>query len=353
MRLLNRHVGSSVLAATLFVLLVLVGVDVLSAIIDQSDNLKGNYGFGEALIFVLLTVPGRIQEYIPFAALVGALIGLGTLASQSELIVMRASGVSTGRIIWMVMQPALLLMLLGLVISEYVAPPAEQLASTRRALAQNQSQAFTVKSGVWNREGDEFMHFNVVESLGVVRGVTLFRFNQKHQLQTSLFAETARYVDGVWRLEDGVQTHLDERATRSASFDKLDWETTLSPKLLSLVILEPDDLSISGLWSYASHLKQQGQSAGDYLLAFWSKLLQPLGTASLVLIAISFVFGPLREVTMGYRVFIGVLVGIIFRTSQDMLGPSSVVFGFQPMFAILAPILLCAIIGTVLLRRAG
>ncbi len=353
MKLLNRYVGMSVLGATLFVLLVLVGIDVISAIIDQSSDLEGNYDFGEALIYVLLTVPGRIQEYIPFAALVGALIGLGTLASQSELIVMRASGVATGRIIWMVMQPALLLMLLGLVISEFVAPPAEQLAGTRRALAQNDAQDFTVKSGVWNREGNEFMHFNVVESLGVVRGVTLLRFNNKRQLQSSVFAESARYVDEKWLLENGVQTSLEERSIRRSSFDMLQWQTTLSPSMLTLVVLEPDDLSVSGLWSYAHHLQQQGQSAADYLLAFWSKLLQPLGTASLVLIAISFVFGPLREVTMGYRVFIGVLVGILFRTSQDMLGPSSVVFGFQPMFAILAPILVCAAIGLVLLRRTG
>lgn len=353
MKLLSRHVGGSVLAAIFVVLLVLVGIDVISAIIDQAGDLEGDYDFAEALIYVLLTVPGRIQEYIPFAALVGALIGLGTLASQSELIVMRSSGVATGRIIWMVMKPTLLLMLLGLLISEYVAPPAEQMAGTRRALAQNNAQAFSVKSGVWNREGNEFMHFNAVESLGVVHGVTLFRFNNKQQLQSTLFAETARFVDDKWLLEDGVQTQLHDRSTSRSSFDTLEWHTTLSPRLLSLVILEPDDLSVSGLWSYANHLKEQGQSAGDYLLAFWSKLLQPLGTASLVLIAISFIFGPLREVTMGYRIFVGVLVGIVFRTSQDMLGPSSLVFGFQPMFAILVPILFCAGIGVILLRRAG
>lgn len=353
MKLLSRHVGGSVLAATLLVLLVLVGIDIVSAVIDQLGDLEGNYDFGEALIYVLLTVPGRVQEYIPFAALVGALIGLGTLASQSELIVMRASGVATGSIVWMVMKPALLLMLLGLLISEYVAPPAEQMAGTRRALAQNEAQAFSVKSGVWNREGNEFMHFNAVESQGVVHGVMLFRFNARQQLQSTLFAERASFRDDKWLLEDGVQTQLHERSTSRSSFDKLEWPTTLSPRLLALVILEPDDLSVSGLWSYAQHLKEQGQSAGDYLLAFWGKLLQPLGTASLVLVAISFVFGPLREVTMGFRIFIGVLVGIVFRTSQDMLGPSSLVFGFQPMFAILLPILLCAAIGIVLLRRSG
>jgi lipopolysaccharide export system permease protein len=115
--------------------------------------------------------------------------------------------------------------------------------------------------------------------------------------------------------------------------------------------VKPEDLSVSGLWSFGNYLKDQGLSAGEYLLAFWNKVLQPLGTASLVLIAISFVFGPLREVTMGFRVFVGVMIGIIFRTSQDMLGPASLVFGFQPIIAVLVPILICAAIGMLLIRR--
>jgi len=86
---------------------------------------------------------------------------------------------------------------------------------------------------------------------------------------------------------------------------------------------------------------------------FWDKAMQPLTIVSLVLIAISFVFGPLRQVTMGYRIFTGVVVGLVFRTSQDLLGPASVVFGFSPFLAVMFPALVCCVIGLVLLRRAA
>ena len=71
----------------------------------------------------------------------------------------------------------------------------------------------------------------------------------------------------------------------------------------------------------------------------------------LVLIAISFVFGPLRSTTMGYRLFTGVMVGVIFQFAQDLLGPTSLVFGFSPLFAVLGPIVFCWVAGVGLLLK--
>ena len=119
------------------------------------------------------------------------------------------------------------------------------------------------------------------------------------------------------------------------------------------MVLAPDALSISGLWRYIHYLGEQGLSNGSYWLAFWTKVLQPLVTAALVLMAISFIFGPLRSVTLGQRVFTGVLVGFVFRIAQDLLGPSSLVFGFSPLLAVVVPAGICALAGFFLLRRAA
>lgn len=351
MQLLNKHIGNSVLAAIVLVLVVIVGLDVISAIIDQLGDLEGNYDFNEALIYVLLTLPGRVHEYIPFAALVGCLIGLGTLASQSELIIMRGAGISTIRIIWMVMKPALILMLAGLILSEFIAPPAEQMADRRRASAQYGDGVVASRYGLWNREGLEYMHFSVVESPESLKGVTLFRFDVNKQLNEFLFAQAAAHTDEGWLFSDVDITYVEENATKKEHLETLLWQADLTPDLLKQLVIKPDNLSMSGLWDFSQYLAGQGLSAGEYKLSFWSKVLQPLGTASLVLIAISFIFGPLREVTMGYRIFIGVIVGIVFRTSQDMLGPSSLVFGFAPVYAVLLPIIVCVVVGGILIRR--
>jgi lipopolysaccharide export system permease protein len=118
-----------------------------------------------------------------------------------------------------------------------------------------------------------------------------------------------------------------------------------------VLIVKPDNLSISGLYTYSEYLDEQDLSAAEYRIAFWKKVLQPISTGVLVLVAISFVFGPLRSVTMGFRVFSGVVVGLLFKYAQDLLGPSSLVFGFNPIYATIIPIAVCLLVGLWLLRR--
>ena len=137
MRQLDRHVGKTVFAAIALVLVVIVGLDAVAAFIDEAEDISPTYTFFEVGLYVLLTLPGRFYEFIPIAALIGCLIGLGQLAASSELVVMRAAGVSIGRLVWVAMKPALLVAVLGFVLGEYLAPKTEQLAQSRRAMAQN------------------------------------------------------------------------------------------------------------------------------------------------------------------------------------------------------------------------
>lgn len=352
MRKLNHYIGTTVSAAILLVLMVIIGLNTIAGIVDEMGDLKGNYDFLAALTFVLLSVPGSLYEYLPFAALVGSLAGLGLLASNSELVVIRSAGISTGRVVWMVMRPALLIMAVGFLISEYVAPHTESIAKSQRAIALREGENVVSRGGLWHREGDVFMHFNAVQPNGVLYGVTIYDFDEQQRLKKSAFAQRATYQSDHWLLEDLSESYFHAEKITQQTFPSKVWKTELSPKLLNILVLDPLDLSVQGLWQYARYLEGQGLNNGPYMLAFWKKVLQPLSTITLVLVAISFVFGPLREVTMGFRIFTGVLVGIVFRTVQDMLGPASLVYGFAPIYASLIPIIICGGVGLYLLSKA-
>ncbi len=352
MRKLNRYIATSVAGAICLVLLVLVALDAISALVDQLGQVQGQYTFVEVLIYIGMTLPGRINEQIPFSALVGCLIGLGILAGSSELVVIRAAGVSVRRVVWAVIKPVLLFIAAGLLLGEYVTPYTDQIAESRRALAQGDKGSLESRFGLWNREGDEFMHFNAVLPNGKLYGVTRYKFDEQQRLLSSSFARTVIFQGSHWLEENLVITHFSAEGTSTESLPERRWQTELSPALLNILVLEPQALSIESLLSYAHYLEEQGGDSSKYWLVFWQKLLQPLATASLVIIAISFIFGPLREVTMGFRIFSGVIVGIVFRTSQDLLGPASIVFGFSPLVAVMIPIAVCFLIGSLLLRRS-
>jgi len=350
---LDRYIGTSVFFAILAVLGIIVGLALLFAYIDELGDISASYGLLDAGVWVLLTIPRRIYEMLPMAALIGCLIGLGNLASSSELTIMRAAGVSIRRIVWAVMKPMLVIMLAGVLIGEYLAPWSENLAQANRAMAQGGGEAQSSKRGLWHRQGDEFIHINAVQPNGVLLGVTRYQFDAQRNLLSASFARRALFQSDHWQLEDVVTTQLQEQSTAVVNSPSQRWDVQLNPQLLGTVVLEPEALSVTGLWRYIHYLADQGLANGRYWLAFWTKILQPLVTAALVLMAISFIFGPLRSVTLGQRVFTGVLVGFVFKIGQDLLGPSSLVFGFPPLLAVLIPAAICALAGLVLLRRAG
>ncbi|TNE79359.1 MAG: LptF/LptG family permease, partial [Gammaproteobacteria bacterium] len=170
---------------------------------------------------------------------------------------------------------------------------------------------------------------------------------------SSSFARRAIYQGDYWLLEDVRTTRIGSDGTEVTEARTRRWDTGLSPDVLSVLIVKPENLSMSGLYTYASYLGDQDLNASPYWLAFWKKTLMPLGTSVMVLVAISFIFGPLRSVTMGFRIFTGLMVGLLFKYMQDLLGPMSLVYGFNPMLAVLIPIAVSALAGAALMKRAG
>lgn len=353
---LDAYVRKHVVAAMLVVFALTTSLDFIFSLADELGSSTDNYGAGDALWFTLGIMPRAIYEMLPFIALGGALIGLGVLASHNELVVIQATGVSTWRIVWAVMKPTLAVMGLSLVLGEWVAPPLEQRAQSDLAIIESGGQALSSAGGDWRKIGNEFIHINVILPGGTqLQGVTRYVLDEQRRLVSSSFATSGEYLEdeqgAFWRLSDVRETRFGEgeiAVTRTASED---WRVELSPELLSVLLVDPERQSISGLYRFAQYFESEGLESSSYYLAFWKKLLQPLATASLVLLAISFVFGPLRSATMGFRVFVAIAMGMGFTLVQRMLGPASLLYGFSPLIAVLLPVFLCGVIGVALLRR--
>lgn len=354
MNRLDNYVARNVLFATLMVVVVIAGLDAIFALVDELGRLKGEYQFIEALQFIFMRLPRRIYEYMPMACLIGCLAGLGSMAANSELTVMRAAGISVGRITLAVMKPVLVLMVISMLIAEYAIPPLERIAQSQRAVAQGKDETLSNKGrGYWHREGNEFMRFTAIEPNGVLHGVTLYRFNEASELQRIRTAKRAIYQRGQWQMEQVSDVLIYPDHTERQSRPSLMWETGLTPASLNVVMVLPRDMSISGLYQYTRYLQQQGLNADNYLLSFWRKVTQPLGTIALVILGISFIFGPLRAVTPGQRIFSGILVGLVYKYAEELLAPASIVFGFEPVWASIIPIAGCMLVGLLMMRKAG
>ena len=191
MNRLDLYITRHVLGAILIVMLVIVGLDLLFALVDQLPDLNDGYKIKDAAIYVGLTAPRRFYEHLPLCSLIGCLLGLGTLATSSELTVMRAAGVSTLRIIGAVMKPVVLLIAAGFMVGEYVVPTSEQTAQSYRTIAvsKGQGSVYRLERGLWHREGGTFLHVKAVTTEGEIFGITRYRFSDNWTLESASVAE--------------------------------------------------------------------------------------------------------------------------------------------------------------------
>lgn len=350
MHRLNRYIGKTVLAATFGALAVLVSLIVISEIMTQMTDLEGNYTFGVAMRYVGLLIPGLIYDYLSYATFLGCVIGLSIHAAANELVILQAAGVSLMRIGWAVMRPVLVVIAAGMLWGEYVTPVTTELAENTRAAALVGERANTQR-GLWHRDGNEFAYFETVQSNGHLFGITRYQFDAEGRLLSSLYAKEGSYESGYWLLEDGRESRLLDGRMVPQSFDEKKWQTDLNPEQLKLLVLEPDTLSIQNLYRYAQIRDRQGLESSQYWISFWRKVMQPLTILGLVLVGMSFIFGSLRESTMGFRLTLAVLVGVAFEMAQKLLGTSSLALGLPAMFAVLLPNLVAVAVGLWLLRR--
>lgn len=354
MNILSRYVSNQVFKATFVVMIVVVGLDLVFSTLDEFNRLSGNYQALDAVMFVAMRIPRRVYEFLPIACLIGCMAGLGSMAANSELTVMRAAGISINRIGIALLKPIAILMIFNFVLSELVIPKLEPIAQSFQAEKKgNQNLMSNRGRGYWHREGNLFMRFASINAKGEILGVRQFQFVDGYELKQIRRAKHAVPAENGWLLKEVKQIDLiDNSKYVETSMDELFWGTDLTSESLSMSILSPQDMSLYRLYLYVNYLNEQELNSKQYALAMWGKALQPFSAFALVLLGMSFIFGPLRSATAGYRIFSGILAGLIYKYSQDMLTPISLVSGLPPIWATLLPILICTVIAFYLLRRA-
>lgn len=353
MKILDRYLGSTVAWSTLLVMLVLLSLFLFIDFVEELEDIgKRNYSLSQAVRYILLTQPSHIYELFPLGALLGSLIGLGLLASNSELIVMRAAGVSLGRVVMSIMKVGLVMMAAAVLIGELIAPITERHAQSQRSLALTDRIALKTDFGLWTKDGTSFINIRNILSGYLLSEIYIYEFDGGHRLQSVNYADKARYEDGKWLLEGIIKSRIDDQGVTTQRQEQAAWESLLSPALIELIAVEPEQLSTWELHRYIDYLRDNGQNAARYELAFWSKIISPLVIAVMLLISVPFVFGPLRSVGMGQRILVGCLVGLGFYILNQTITQASLVYNLNPAFGAAFTPVVFFFLALALMRRA-
>lgn len=353
MKILNRYLAISLLKGYLPVLAIFLAVFSLIVFVEELDEVgKGRYTFWTASEFLLLTLPSRFVFLAPFVALLGSVMALGGLANGRELIAMQAGGISPYQIAWSVMKVGAWFILVVGFLEEVITPPLDQEAYFKRSMALSDSGAYKGKEGFWFREGRSIIRIHEIRFGEVPQGIDIFEFNDEGQMTTYMHAQEADIVNPQkWTLKNINKQVIQGFSVSPEHVGSLEWDSPLKQKELRLLTFPASTLAPSELYQYMEVLKRKKQHSLRYELSFWDKLLMPLNTGLMILIAIPFIFGPLRMSTAGKRILIGSVAGLGYYLMMEIFKHVGILFGVSPFLTIAAPFLVLSVVTLVFWRR--
>ena len=267
MTILDRYLAKTVLLHTLMVMAVLLALMTLVTFIGQQDDIgQGSFDVTGAFLVTLLQLPQQAYQLLPIGALIGAIIGLGGLARDSELTVVRAAGVSVGRIAVSAGLAGIVVAAMLWVIGEYFAPPADQYARQYKIFSRYSQLEFTGSRSAWVREGPYFINVRRQAAENLFGGVYVYELDADRNLAMIGRAETAAQdPDGRWVLTNYSETRLDENETAARTVDRLVTDSRLDADFFGVAVAQPDSLPIADLYVQRSPPDRQPSAAGQNL----------------------------------------------------------------------------------------
>ncbi|MEW5011698.1 MAG: LPS export ABC transporter permease LptG [Cycloclasticus sp.] len=354
MKVINRYIAVEMLKSTSMALLFLLSLVLVITFADELDDMgEGQYDLVAIFKYLALIAPRNFYELMPSAALLGALLTLGGMANSYELTAMRAAGISRWQIIAATLRVGVLLMMVSLVVSEFIAPVSEQAAQMLKFTAKNEQVALRTKYGFWTRDGETYLNIREILNSSELKEVSIYEMTDNNELKYATHAKSASFVDDKWQLYGVQQTSIRESSVEVSGSDSAVLDSLLDPELLDVIVVKPERLSIAGLASYIAFLESNGQDATRFVVAISSKVIRPFVILVMLLIAIPMVLGVQRASSTGTRILLGALIGIGFNLVDKLFGNVGVLYGLHPVIAASLPFLLALSASIVTIRRMG
>ncbi|MBE0434577.1 MAG: LPS export ABC transporter permease LptG [Methylomicrobium sp.] len=339
MNVLTGYIVREVLKGSFISLVLLLTLFNLFTFTDELKSLgKGSYGLQEIFKYLALTSPRVLYELIPSSALLGSLFVLGAMGNNRELIAMRASGISVLGIVRSVMLAGAILAIFAVAVGEFFAPTAERNARILKMGALNRDFIAQSRYGLWLREGSKFINVREIKDDGNLSEIYIYDLDDRNFLHTATTASKALFQqDKQWLLKNIEQSSISTEQVETEQIESRPWKSSIDPKLLSVVVVKPENLSLYDLALYIDFLKDNKQKSETFELAFWGRVVNPFVIFVMLLVATPFVIGVRRGVSTGSRMMIGIIIGMSFNIIDKITGHVSLIYHLNPAFMSVLP----------------
>ena len=346
------YLARTVFVGTLLAFAILFSVDSTIDLINDLESIgKRGFTVQHVMLKLLLGMPQRLYDLMPTALLLGALMGLGNLAARNELEALRSVGVSKLRILWSVLAVGAVLVVISMGVGESVAPTTEGYLRSLSKTSDMHKISIRSRHGLWARDGNLFINVKQIFTDYRMAGVWVYEMDKHSRLKRVSFAKTAVFENGIWKLSQVRHSLITEQGVQTAHADEEHWQHLVTPELFNVVSVKPEHMAARKLRTYIDYLNANGLNSQRYQLAYFNRFAVPLSGLAMLLLAVPFVFRPVRIGGLGQRMALGIGIAVAFHLLSQMLGNASVVYGMPPLVGAFSPVLLVIVIAFIAYRK--
>jgi lipopolysaccharide export system permease protein len=331
---IDRHIAGSFLAGAAPALLVLLGLFSFIGLTEELEDVgKGSFLASDAVVIVLMSLPVRIIELAPVSALMGTLIGLGTLANHQEVIVLRAAGLSPWRLAAPLAVAAVALAVAVLLMQGLLVPGIERETARLHAKASRGGG-----DAIWLHGDRSFVRISGGVSGRTLVDVEIHELDKRHALARTLRAERVEVLaDGRWLLQEVHETVLGEGPPTDSSSAGRYWQSPFSPEQTETLVVPVEALSLGELRRLTEVLAANGLDTHRYRVLFWQQLGVPVGLLGMAMLGLPLLLGPVRATPIAQRVALGAATGIVFYLVEQLSGHGAVIYRLNPVITTVGP----------------
>lgn len=337
------------------VLVMLVMVLMILDLLGESGDILGRAGNGEAqlLHYVALRVPQLIARFLPYSVLLATIITLATLNQNSEVISMKAAGLSAHQVLAPLILTALGIAVISFAFNERVVTRATATLEAWKAVEYGPiPRASSVRNNVYLSDGPDILAAALVTDGddGVkMQQVTYYRRNSRDLIVEQIRAPHASYTGSGWKLEDAVR--FDVAAARTTRLAGITLAPGITPAQLRISKVDADAQDIFTLSRSIDALNAAGRRTSELEAAWWHKISGPLSAVLMPLLGAVAAFGLARSGQLLIRSVMGMALGFAYFVVDNAALAMGNFGGYPPFVAAWAPFLLFALVGeTVLIR---
>lgn len=340
-----------ILAVLLMLVLVLLMLDLLTAT-GKILAVPGN-GQGEILTYAGLRLPQLVARFLPYSVLLATIITLVGLNQNSEVIAMKAAGLSAHQVLAPLLLTAFVVGIASFGFNERVVTRA---TATLKAWDANEFKAVPKDSGVranvYIAEGSDIMSAASVSGTGAATeliGVTWYRRAPSGGLADQIRSPRATWTGNGWKLEDA--TRFEVAGARSSKVGEITLGRAITPDQVALGSVDADSTSFWDLRGSIDEYAQAGRRTAELESKWWHKLVSPMSSVLMPLLGAVAAFGLARSGQLFVRAVIGMALGFAYFVVDNAALAMGNFGGYPPLLAAWAPFVLFALIGETVLVR--